>query len=123
MLLWLSIFIAGSFVVLSRLGDYGSIVQPLAGLVMGSLGAASHALLCLSARFRALGFLRRALLNWLCAYVPFIAIAAVLINFRMAEHNPDFWASVLRIMVLYTGCPMLVIAVLTAIFTSSRRLR
>jgi len=120
-LIWLGICIVGGFVILARLQEYGSIVQPLIGLVMGLLGAVSHALLCASARFRNLGFLRRALLNWVCAYVPFTAIAMVLMNFKMAQYNPDFWAGLLKFMALYTGCPMLLVATLTAILTSSKR--
>jgi len=120
-LIWLGICIAGGFVVLARLQEYGSILQPLIGLVMGLLGAVSHALLWASARFRNLGFLRRALLNWVCAYVPFTAIAMVLMNFKMAQYNPDFWVGLLKFMALYTGCPMLLVATLTAILTSSKR--
>ncbi len=120
-LVWLGVCIVGGFVVLAYLQEYGSIVQPLVGLVMGLLGAVSHALLCASARFRNLGFLRRALLNWVCAYLPFTVIAMVLMNFNMAQHNPDFWSGLLKFMALYTGCPMLVVATLTAILTSSKR--
>lgn len=121
-LIWLGSCIVGGFVVLARLQEYGSIVQPLIGLVMGLLGAVSHALLCASARFRNLGFLRRALLNWVCAYVPFTAIAITLTNFGMAKYNPDFWTQGLKLIVLYTGFPMLLVATLTAILTSSKRL-
>lgn len=119
-LVWLGLCIVGSFVVLSRLGDYGSILQPLVGLVIGLLGAVSHALLCVSNRFRALGFLSRALLNWLCAYLPFTGLAILFTNFGMAKYNPDFWPQALRFMVFYTAGPMLLVAVLTAMLTTSR---
>lgn len=117
--IWLALSIIASFVVLSRLGEYGSIVQPLIGFVIGLLGAISHALLCVSHRFRAQWFPIRALLNWLCAYVPFIGLVILFTNFGMIQYNPDFWPKTLRFMLFHTGGPMLVAAFLVAMFTPS----
>lgn len=119
--IWLVLCIVGGFVALARLGDYGSIVQPLIGFVIGLLGAISHALLCVSHRFRALRFPMRALLNWLCAYVPFIGLVILFTNFNMAQYNPDFWLQTLRLVLLYTGGPMLLAAFLVAMLTPSAR--
>ena len=117
-LMWLSLCVAGGFVVLARLGDYGSIIQPLIGAVMGLLGAVSHVLLSTSARFRRLGFLRRGVANWLCAYVPFVALAALFTNYQMAQFNADFWSHGAKILLLYTGAPMLCAALFVALITS-----
>lgn len=116
--MWLIVCIAGGFVVLARLGDYGSIVQPLIGAVMGLLGALGHVLLSTSARFRRLGFLRRGFVNWLCAYVPLVALAALFTNYRMAQFNADFWSAGAKLLLLYTGAPMLGAALLVALVTS-----
>lgn len=118
-LIWLTLFIVGGYVVLVRLGEYGSIVQLLIGFVIGLLGAISHALLCVSNRLRALSLPSRALLNWLCAYVPFIGLVIIFTNFNMAQYNPDFWLQTLRLVLLYTGGPMLLAAFLVAMLTPS----
>ncbi|MBI5461418.1 MAG: hypothetical protein HY941_04440 [Gammaproteobacteria bacterium] len=120
---WLLVCTVGGFVVLAQLRDYGSILQPVVGMAMGFLGAGTHALLCFSGRFRALGFLRRAFLNWLTAYLLFTALAILLTNFGAARFNPDFWPEFFRFMVLYTGGPMLLVAVLVALVTGIERLR
>lgn len=120
-LIWLTLFIVGGYVVLARLGEYGSIVHLLIGFVIGLLGAISHALLCASNRFRALRLPSRALLNWLCAYVPFISLVIIFTNFNMIQYNPDFWRQTLRLVFLYTGGPMLLAAFLVAMLTPSAR--
>jgi hypothetical protein len=119
--LWLVLGIGAGFVVLARLGEYGSVLQLLVGAVAGALGAVSHAILCLFRPFQALGFLRRALLNWLCAYVPFAALALLLTNIRTASYNPKFWTEALWFLVFYTGGPMLLVAALVALLASTRR--
>lgn len=118
---WLTLCTVGGFVALVRLGDYGSIVQPLIGFVVGLLGAISHSLLCVSHRFRALRLPRRALLNWLCTYVPFIGLVIFFTNFGMIQYNPDFWPKTLRLMLFYTGGPMLLAAFFVAMLTPSTR--
>jgi hypothetical protein len=119
-LVWLIVCVAGGFVVLARLGDYGSIIQPLIGAVMGLLGAVSHVLLSTSTRFRRLGVLRRGFLNWLCAYLPLVALAALFTNYQIAQFNADFWSEVAKVLLLYTGTPMLCLALLVALITSMR---
>ena len=118
--MWPVVCIAGGFVVLARLGEYGSVVQLLIGLVMGFLGAASHILLSAFSRFRRLSFLQRGFLNWLCAYLPLVAIAALLVNFKIAESNPSFWPEMAKLLLLYIGTPMLCLALLVSMFTSMR---
>jgi hypothetical protein len=120
-LIWLTLCIAGGYAALVHLGGYGSIVQLLIGFVIGLLGAVSHALLCVSHRFHALRLPSRALLNWLCAYVPFIGLVIIFTNFNMAQYNPDFWLQPLRLVLLYTGGPMLFTAFLVAMLTPSAR--
>lgn len=119
-LVWLVVRIAGGFVVMVRLGDYGSIVQILIGLVMGFLGAVSHVLLSLFPRFRRRNFLWRGLLSWLTAYLALVAYAALLVNFKMAEYNPNFWAGFAKLLLLYIGAPMFCLALLVALITSTR---
>ena len=119
-LVWLVVCIAGGFVVLIRLRGYGSIVQPLIGAVMGLLGAVSHVLLSLAPRFRRLNFLQRGLLNWLSAYLSLVAYAALLVNFKMAEYNPNFWPELAKLLLLYIGTPMLCLALLVSLITGSR---
>ncbi len=119
-LAWLIVCVSGGFVVLARLGEYGSVVQLLIGAVMGFLGALTHVLLSLSDRFRRLGFLRRGLLNWLFAYLPLVAIGALFTNYEIARASPDFWPEVARLLLLYTGMPMLCVALLVALITSTR---
>jgi len=118
--MWLVVCIAGSFAVLARLGEYGSVVQLLIGLVMGLLGAASHVVLSAFPRFRRLGFLKRGFLNWLSAYLPLVAIAALFLNFRIAESNPNFWSETAKLLLLYIGTPMLCLALLVSLITSMR---
>ena len=117
--MWLIVCVAGGFVVLARLGDYGSIIQPLIGAVMGLLGAVSHVLLSTSARFRRLGFLRRGFVNWLCAYVPLVALAALFTNYQMAQFSADFWRDGAKILLLYAGTPTLCAALFVALITST----
>ena len=117
---WLIVCVAGGFVVLARLGDYGSIFQPLVAAVMGLLGAVSHVFLSTSARFRRLGFLRRGFLNWLCAYLLLVALGALFMNYQMVQFNADFWSEVAKVLLLYTGAPMLCLALLVALITSTR---
>jgi hypothetical protein len=107
--------------VLQRLGEYGSVLQLLIGGAMGVLGALSHVLLSGSNNFRRLGFLRRGLLNWLCAYVAIVAIG-VFVSYPIAlPSNPAEWQDLAKILLLYTGAPMLVLAVLVALVTSTTR--
>lgn len=120
---WLVVCTVGGFVALARLRGYGSILQIVTGGVMGLLGAGTHAMLCFSPRFRKLCFMRRAWLNWLAAYLLFTALAILLTNFGMARFNPDFWPEFFRFMLLYTGGPMLLVAVLVGLVTGIRRLR
>ncbi len=119
-LVWLIVCIAGGFVVLARLGEYGSVLQLLIAALMGLLGAVSHVLLSSSARFRGLGFLRRGFLNWLSAYLPLVAVAALFAKRGIAQNNPDFWPEAAKLLVLYTGTPMLCLALLVALITSMR---
>ncbi len=119
-LVWLVVCVAGGFVVLARLGDYGSIVQLLIGAAMGLFGAASHILLSAIPRFRRLNLLQRGLLNWLSAYLLLVAYAALLVNFKMAEYNPNFWPEMAKLLLLYIGTPMLCLALLVALITSTR---
>lgn len=118
--MWLVVCIASGFVVLARLGDYGSIVQILIGAVMGFLGAVSHVLLSLFPRFRHRNFLWRGLLNWLSAYLALLAYAALLVNFKMSEYNPNFWPELAKPLLLYIGAPMLCLALLAVLITSTR---
>lgn len=120
---WLVVCTLGGFVALAHLREYGSVVQIVTGAVMGLLGAGTHTMLCFSPRFRLLGFIRRAWLNWLIAYLLFTALAILLTNFGMARFNPDFWPEFFRFMLLYTGGPMLLVAVLVGLVTGIRRLR
>lgn len=118
--MWLVVCIAGGFVVLARLGEYGSVVQLLIGVVMGFLGAASHIVLSVFPRFRRLNFLQRGLLNWLSAYLPLVVIAALLVNVRIAESDPGFWPAMAKLLLLYIGAPMLCLALLVSLITSTR---
>lgn len=116
---WLVLCIGAGIVALIRLGSYGSILQPLVGAAAGACGATSHAILCLFPRFGALGALRRAVENWLCAYLSFAALVILLTNFRIAQYNPKFWADASRFMILYTGGPMFLAALLVAWLTGT----
>jgi len=117
---WLVVCISGGFVVLARLGEYGSVIQPLIGAVMGLLGALTHVFLSLFDRFRRLGFLGRGFLNWLFAYLPLVAIGALFTNYKIAQTNPNFWPEAAKLLLLYTGTPMLGLALLVALITSMR---
>lgn len=119
-LVWLVVCIAGGFAVLARLGEYGSVVQLLIGAVMGFLGAASHIVLSAFRRFQRLNFVQRGLLNWLSAYLPLVAIASLAVDFKMAQSNPNFWPDLAKLLLLYIGTPMLCLALLVALITSSR---
>lgn len=119
-LVWLVVCVAGGFMVLARLGDYGSVVQLLIGAAMGIFGAVSHILLSVIPRFRRLNFLQRGLLNWLPAYLSLLAYGALLVNFKMAEYNPNFWPEMAKLLLLYIGTPMLCLALLVSLITSTR---
>lgn len=118
--MWLVVCVAGGFVVLARLGEYGSVVQLLIGAAMGFLGALTHVLLSLSDRFRRLGFLGRGFLNWLSAYLPLVAMGALVTNYGIARASPDFWPEAAKLLLVYTGAPMLCVALLVALMTSTR---
>ena len=117
---WLVVCIASGFVVLARLGEYGSVIQLLIGAVIGILGALAHVLLSLFDRFRRLGFLGRGFLNWLFAYLPLVAIGALFTNYEIAQTNPSFWPEAAKLLLFYTGTPMLGLALLVALITSMR---
>lgn len=119
-LVWLVVCVVGGFVALTRLGDYGSILQILIGAAMGLFGAVSHILLSVIPWFRRLSFLRRGLLNWLAAYSLLVAYAALLVNFKMANYNPNFWPEMAKLLLLYIGTPMLCLALLVSLITSTR---
>lgn len=121
LLTWLVLATGGGFAALAWLGEYGSVAQPLIGATMGSLGAVTHGVLRTSSRFHALSLLGRALVNWICAFLLFLAVAAALTNFGNAKFNPDFWPELVRFVVLWVGCPMLGLAVLVAALTGSRQ--
>lgn len=120
-LVWLVVCIAGAFAVLQRLGEYGSVLQLLIGTVMGVLGALAHLLLSAFDGFRRLGFLRRGLLNWLCAYLALVAVGAIVSYPKAPPGDPADWQGLAKLLLLYTGAPMLVLAVLVALVTSSTR--
>jgi hypothetical protein len=114
MLVWLLTCTIGGFVTLARLGDYGSIAQPIIGVVMGVLGALSAVLLNRSSRFRSFGLVRRALLNWLSAYLPFAALAIAFTNFKLIPYSSNFLQEAIRFFGIYTALPMLVVALLAS---------
>ncbi len=119
-LVWLIVCISSGFVVLARLGEYGSVIQPLIGAVMGLLGALTHVLLSLFDRFRRLGFVGRGFLNWLFAYLLLVAIGALFTNYKIAQTNPNFWPEAAKLLILYTGTPMLGVALLVALITNMK---
>jgi hypothetical protein len=88
---------------------------------MGVLGAVGHLLLSAFHGFRRLGFLRRGLLNWLCAYLALVAVGAILSYPKVPPSNPDEWRLLAKLLLVYTGAPMLVLAVLIALATSAPR--
>jgi hypothetical protein len=88
---------------------------------MGVLGALAHLLLSAFDGFRRLGFLRRALVNWLCAYLALVAVGAIVSYPKVPARSPAEWQMLARLLLLYTGAPMLALAVLVAIVTSKIR--
>jgi hypothetical protein len=120
-LLWLIPCIAGAFAVLQRLGETGSVLHLLIGAAMGVLGALAHVLLSAFNSFRRLGFLRRGLLNWLCAYLALVAVGAIVSHPKVPPSNPADWQVLAKLLLVYTGAPMLVLAVLVALATSAPR--
>jgi len=122
-LVWLTLCIAGAFVVLQRLGEYGSVLHLLIGVAMGILGALAHLILSSLQGFRRLGFMRRGLLNWFCAYLALVALGAILSYPKVLPVDRAGWEELARLLFLYTGVPMLVLAVLVALITSATRRR
>ena len=120
-LLWLATGIATGYGAVAYLGDYGSVLQLLTGAVIGALGALAHVAVCLVPGLRQPGFMRRALLTWLLAYLPFLALAVVLVNpAKSSQWNASFWREAFMLLVPYTGLPMLILAILVAFVTSTR---
>jgi len=120
-LLWLATSVATGYGAVAYLGDYGSVLQLLTGAVIGALGAAAHVAVCLVPGFRQLGFMRRALLTWLLAYLPLLALAVVLANpAKSSQWNTSFWRDAFMLLVPYTGLPMIALAILVALVTSTR---
>jgi hypothetical protein len=60
-LLWLATSAATGYGTVAYLGTYGSVLQLLAGAVIGALGAVAHVAVCLVPGLRQPGFMRRAL--------------------------------------------------------------
>lgn len=120
-LLWLVVCVAGAFVVLARLGDRGSVLPLLAGIAMGVLGALTHVILSSFRGYRRLGFFRRGLLNALCTYLPLVATGAALQASWGFRLRPGDLPELARILVLYTGAPLLALALLVALVTSATR--
>ena len=119
--LWLATSIATGLGAVAYLGDYGSVLQLLTGAVIGALGAVAHIAVCLVPRLRPLGFMRRALLTWLLAYLPFLALVMLLANPAVSpQSNASFWREAFMLLVVYTGLPMLALAILVALVTSTR---
>ena len=113
-LIWLLVCLVASFVVIARLGDYGSIAHLLVGLGVGLAGAISHVTLFASAAFRSRDAIRRALLNWLLGYSIFVAMALVMLNFGAKVNNPGFWIETCKFFVLDTCGPMLPLSFVVA---------
>lgn len=120
-LIWLIVCVVGAFAVLQRLGEYGSVFHLLTGIAMGAFGAFAHLLLSARRGFRRLGFIRRGLLNWLCAYIALLAVGVMLSYPRILSVGGGDWEALARPLFLYTGAPMLALAVLVAIVTSDTR--
>jgi hypothetical protein len=118
-LIWLILCLAGAFAVLHRLGEYGSVLQLLIGAAMGVLGALAHVLLSAFNSFRRLGFLRRGLLNWLCAYFALLAVGVIVSYPKVSPSSPADWQALAKLLLLYTGAPMLALAVVVALITSA----
>ncbi|GEM_PF-3731234 len=119
-LVWIVVCFIGGWVVVGWLGDYGSIAHLLIGVAIGLLGTVSHVALSFSAQIRRLNFLKRGLLNWLCAYLLLIAIGALFVNFEMAWSNPNFWPEAAEFLLLDTGAPMLCLALIVSLITSRK---
>jgi hypothetical protein len=88
---------------------------------MGVLGALAHVLLSALHSFRRLGFLRRGLLNWLCAHLALVAVGAIVSYPKVPPSNPADWQLLAKLLLVYTGAPMLALAVLVALATSVPR--
>jgi hypothetical protein len=119
-LIWLLVCVVASFVVIARLGDYGSIAHLLVGLGLGLTGAISHAVLSASAAFRSRDTIRRALLNWLLGYSIFVAIALLSLNLGAKVNSPRFWIETFKFFVVHTGGPMLLLSFVVAWATRQR---
>ena len=119
-LLWLIVSVATGYAAVAYLGDYGSVLQFLTGIVIGTLGAVAHIAVCLVPRLRPLGFMRRALVTWLLAYLPFVALALVLTPAKSSQWDANFWSAAFKFLVPYTGLPMIALAILVAFVTSTR---
>jgi hypothetical protein len=120
-LIWLVVCAVTGFVVVVRLGDYGSIAHLLVGLGLGVAGAFSHAVLSASEAFRSRDTIRRALLNWLLGYGIFVAIAFFLLDLGAKANHPRFWRESFTFFVLHTGGPMLMLSFVVAWSTRRRR--
>ena len=62
-------------------------------------------------------------LLWLLAYLPFLAIALVLTPAKSSQWDAAFWSEAFKILVLYTGLPMIGLAIMVAFVTSTRSAR
>ena len=122
-LLWMIVSVATGYAAVAYLGDYGSVLQLLTGIVIGTLGAVAHIAVCLVPRLRPLGFMRRALVTWLLAYLPFVALVFVLTPAKSTQWDASFWSEVFKVLVQYTGFPMFALAILVAFVTSTRSAR
>lgn len=117
---WLLISLVVGWNAVHWAGARGSVLQFLTGAVVGAFGALAHVTVCLTSRFRAFGFLRRALITWLLAYLPFFALALLLFDpAKSAKWDPHFWRTVSMFLGPYTGLPMALLAVLVAFITST----
>jgi hypothetical protein len=47
-------------------------------------------------------------------------MGALFTNYKIARTNPDFWPEAAKLLLLYTGTPMLCFALLVALITSMR---
>lgn len=118
--LWLATSVATGYGAVAYLGDYGSVLQLLTGAVIGALGAVAHVAVCLVPALRQAGFMRRALVTWLLAYIPFFALAFVLTPAKLSQWDANVWSDAFKILALYTGLPMIALAMLVAFVTSTR---
>ena len=119
-LIWLIVGVVAGFVVVARLGDYGSIAHLLIGSGIGLAGAISHAALSASAAFRRGVTIWRAFLNWLLGYSIFLAVFFFLIGSPQLN-NPRFWPEAFEFFVVHTGGPMLILSLVVALITRERR--